>query len=121
MAKKKILLVEDDRMNREYLSQLLEDHYEVVGVATGEEALATLDQSKPDLIIVDLGLPGVDGWELARRLRGSPEWLHTPIIAVTGHVRDADTKAALAAGCSDCVAKPIHDEKLLAILARHLG
>jgi len=121
MAKKKILIVEDDQMNREYLSQLLEDDYIVVGVATGEEALEILDETAPDLIIVDLGLPGVDGCELTRRLRHSPKWLRTPIIAVTGHVRAGDTESATLAGCSDCLAKPIHDETLLALLARHLG
>lgn len=114
MTKKKILIVEDVEFNRDLLVQLLGDDFHLSLAADGKEGLekAVLDQ--PDLILMDLGLPVIDGWEATRRLKASQELRHIPIIAITSHAMSGDERKAFAAGCDDYLAKPIHEDELMA-------
>jgi len=115
-----ILIVEDVAYNRDLLVQILEDAYTLVTASTGTEALAQAAIVHPDLILLDLALPEVDGWEVARRLKANPELRHLPIIAVTAFAMPEDKKSALDAGCDDYLAKPIDEDELLACVKRYL-
>lgn len=112
MDKKKILCVEDDGLNRKLLIQLLEEDYTLVLAANGCEAVRKAVQEKPDLILMDLKLPVVDGLEATRRIKARSDLAHTPVIAVTAHGMDGDEERARAAGCDDFLLKPIHEDRL---------
>ena len=109
---KKILIVEDVEMNRDILLQLLEDDYELVVAEDGPQGLEMAAAERPDLILLDVGLPEMDGFEVTRRIRADRELKDTPIIAVTAHAMAGDREKALEVGCTDYLAKPI-DEDLL--------
>lgn len=110
----KILLVEDNEMNRDMLSRRLAlRSYEVVFAVTGEEAVQLAATSQPDLILMDLSLPVMDGWEATRRIRQAEEGKATPIIALTAHALHSDRDRALAAGCNDFDTKPVDMKRLL--------
>ena len=87
---KKILIVEDMEMNRDLLNQLLEDDYELVEAVNGREGLEMAASEKPDLILLDIGLPGMDGWEVSAKLKENDELKDIPIIAVTAHAMAGD-------------------------------
>jgi two-component system cell cycle response regulator DivK len=106
------LIVEDVELNRDLLVQLLEDDHEVMTAADGQAGLEAAARLKPDLILMDLSLPVIDGWEASRRLKADPELRHIPVIALTAHVMQGDEARARACGCDDYLAKPI-DEALL--------
>ena len=109
----KILLVEDNEMNRDMMSRWLTRWgYEVAMAVDGKEAVSRGHSDKPDLILMDLGLPKIDGYEAARCLRAADETSQIPIIAVTGHAVEADREKALAAGCDDFCAKPVNFQRL---------
>ena len=110
---KKILVVEDGEFNRDLLVQLLADEYTVVLAADGLEGLGKAELEKPDLILMDLGLPGVDGWEATRRIKASPALRRIPVVAITSHAMVGDETKARAAGCDEYVAKPIDEDVLL--------
>jgi two-component system cell cycle response regulator DivK len=110
---KKILLVEDGEFNRDLMVQLLSDEYTVVLAADGLEGLCKAELEKPDLILMDLGLPGVDGWEATRRIKTSPALRGIPVIAITSHAMVGDETTARAAGCDEYLAKPIDEDELL--------
>jgi len=119
----KILLVEDNEMNYDMLSRrLARKGYEVVIATDGEQGIEMSLTAKPDLVLMDMSLPKVDGWEAARRIRATPETASLRIIALTAHAMAADREKALAAGCDDFDTKPIDIERLLgkigALLAR---
>src|SRR3989304_82781 len=101
MEKKKILVVEDGEFNRDLLIQLLGDQYQVVVAVDGEEGVRKAEQEKPDLILMDLGLPGLDGWEATRIIKANGELKHIPVIAVTSHAMVGDERKAREAGCDD--------------------
>jgi CheY-like chemotaxis protein len=104
----KILLVEDNEMNRDMLSRRLERRgYEVVIAVDGGEGVAMARGEKPDLILMDMSLPVVDGWEATRQLKSSPETGSIPIIALTAHAMSGDREKAIEAGCDDYDTKPI--------------
>ena len=109
---KKILIVEDGEMNRDLLVQLLEDNYELVEAADGKQGLAMAAQEKPDLILLDINLPGMDGYEVTKEIRRDETLKETPIIAVTAHAMAGDEQKTLAAGCNDYLSKPIEEEEL---------
>jgi CheY-like chemotaxis protein len=110
----KILLAEDNELNRDMLSRrLLRKGYEVVLAVDGEEALAKVMTEHPDLILMDLRLPEVDGWEVTRRLKGDNSTCHIPVIAITAHAMQSDRESAFAAGCDDYDIKPIDFPRLL--------
>ncbi len=110
--KKKILIVEDVEMNRDLLVQLLEDDYELAEAADGREGLEKISSEKPDLVLLDISLPEMDGYEVTRAVRADPAIADTPIIAVTAHAMAGDEEKALEAGCNDYLTKPIDEEEL---------
>jgi CheY-like chemotaxis protein len=110
----KILLVEDNEMNRDMLSRRLQKKgYEVVLAIDGEEGVAKAQSELPALILMDMSLPGIDGWEATRRLKATPRTRSIPVIALTAHVMTSDRDKALAAGCDDFDTKPIELQRLL--------
>ena len=117
----KILIVEDVEYNRDLLVQLLEEEYEVVTAADGAAGIEAAARESPDLILMDLSLPGVDGWEATRRLKAEPETEAIPVIALTAHAMQGDEERARACGCDDYLTKPIDEDALFAKLARLLG
>ena len=117
----KILIVEDVEYNRDLLVQLLEEEYEVVTAADGAAGIEAAARERPDLILMDLSLPGVDGWEATRRLKAEPETEAIPVIALTAHAMQGDEERARACGCDDYLTKPIDEDLLFGKLARLLG
>jgi two-component system cell cycle response regulator DivK len=109
---KKILIVEDLEFNRDLLVQLLEDSYKVLTAADGAAAIAVAEREHPDLIIMDLSLPVVDGWEATRRIKADTALQHIPIIALSSHAMRGDEERARQCGCDDYLSKPL-DENLL--------
>ncbi|MCH9670844.1 MAG: response regulator [Gammaproteobacteria bacterium] len=110
----KILIVEDNEMNRDMLSRrLIRKGYDVVLAHDGEQGLALTAQAEPDLILMDMSLPVVDGWEATRRLKADPKSRSIPVIALTAHAMSEDREKALAAGCDDYDTKPVELPRLL--------
>ena len=110
----KILLVEDNEMNRDMLSRrLARKGYEVLTAVNGEEGLAGAQSGSPDLILMDMSLPVIDGWEATRRIKADPQTASIPVIALTAHAMTGDRERALAAGCDDYDTKPIEFNRLL--------
>ena len=104
---KRILLVEDQEDARRIVRDLLAvSDYELVEATTGEEGLALAERERPDLILMDIQLPGLDGYEVTRRIKGNPALNHIPIIAVTSYALSGDDQKAYAAGCNGYVTKP---------------
>ena len=118
----KILLVEDNEMNRDMLSRRLQKKgYEVVMAVDGEQGVAMAEAQAPALILMDMSLPGLDGWEATRRLKAAAGTRAIPVIALTAHAMAGDREKALAAGCDDFDTKPIELERLLAKMAALLA
>ena len=118
----KILLVEDNEMNRDMLSRRLQKQgYEVVLAVDGDEGLAKAQSENPALILMDMSLPGLDGWEATRRLKAAPDTQKIPIIALTAHAMTDDRDKALAAGCDDFDTKPVELPRLLSKMQALLG
>jgi two-component system, cell cycle response regulator DivK len=119
---KRILVVEDQEDNRQILRDLLGNAgYELVEAADGAQALAAYAKQRPDLILMDIQLPVIDGYETTRRIRADPESKGIPIIAVTSYALAGDEAKALAAGCNDYVTKPYSPRALLAKVQEHLA
>ncbi|MDW5441224.1 response regulator [Polaromonas sp. SM01] len=111
----KILLVEDNELNRDMLSRrLLRRGYEVAMAFDGSHALSAAASDRPALILMDMSLPIMDGWEATRRLKANPDLREIPVIALTAHAMEGDRQRALDAGCDDFDTKPIELERLLA-------
>ena len=122
MSGRTILLVEDNPHIRDAFTVLLEDSgYRVHAVETGAEAIRSSSNSPPDLILLDLGLPDMNGLEVARAIKLQLGAQHTRIVALTGHVLEADRDACVAAGCSGYLTKPIAAAELLAALPTYLN
>ncbi|HEU5194332.1 MAG TPA: response regulator [Methylomirabilota bacterium] len=122
----KILLVEDNEMNRDMLSRrLVKRGYDVALALDGEQGVAMARAEPPALILMDMSLPGIDGWEATRQLKAAPETQAIPVIALTAHAMAGDREKALAAGCDDFDTKPVDLTRLLekieALLARGGG
>jgi CheY-like chemotaxis protein len=110
----KILLVEDNEMNRDMLSRrLARKGFEVVMAVDGGQAVSMAESERPDLILMDMSLPVIDGWEATRRVKASATTGHIPIIALTAHAMSGDREKALGAGCNDYDTKPIEMPRLL--------
>ena len=110
----KILLVEDNEMNRDMLSRrLLRKGYEVLLAMDGGEGVAMAREKSPDLILMDMSLPVVDGWEATRRLKAEPGTRGIPVIALTAHAMAGDEEKARSAGCDDFDTKPVELPRLL--------
>ncbi|MBI3734113.1 MAG: response regulator [Chloroflexi bacterium] len=111
----KLLLVEDNEMNRDMLSRRLERRgYQVAVAVDGQEGIAKARAEMPDLILMDMSLPVLDGWEATRQLKAAPDTRAIPIIALTAHAMSGDREKALEMGCDDYDTKPIELPRLLA-------
>jgi len=111
----KILLVEDNEMNRDMLSRrLVKRGYEVVIAVDGAEGVARARSDSPDLVLMDMSLPVVDGWEATRRIKSDPVSRGIPVIALTAHAMAGDEEKALGVGCDDFDTKPVELPRLLA-------
>ena len=116
-----ILVVEDQADNRRILRDLLVNAgYELIEAESGEEAITAVTARRPDLILMDIQLPVIDGYEATRRIRTNPELKSVPIIAVTSYALAGDEAKALAAGCTAYVTKPFSPRALLAKVQEHL-
>jgi CheY-like chemotaxis protein len=110
----KILLVEDNEMNRDMLSRRLARRgFEVIVAVDGQEGLDQVSADRPELVLLDMDLPVIDGWEVARRLKSSDETRAIPVIALTAHAMVGDRDKALEAGCDDYDTKPVEFKRLL--------
>jgi two-component system, cell cycle response regulator DivK len=118
----RVLLVEDNEMNRDMLSRrLARRDYEVLVAVDGREGVVMAGSEAPDLILMDMSLPVMDGWEATRQLKASPETKAIPIIALTAHAMSGDREKAIEAGCDDYDTKPIELPRLLAKMEVLLG
>jgi len=118
----RILLVEDNEMNRDMLSRRLERNgHQVVMAMDGQQAVDSASAEKPDLILMDMSLPVLDGWEATRRLKAEATTKDIPIIALTAHAMAEDERKAREAGCDDYDTKPVELPRLLAKIATLLG
>ena len=110
----KLLLVEDNEMNRDMLSRRLRKKgYEVVIAVDGQAGVEMVGTESPDLVLLDMSLPVMDGWEVAGKLKGDPATRELPIIALTAHAMSGDREKCLEAGCDDYDTKPIEFKRLL--------
>ena len=110
----KILIVEDNPMNLDMLSRrLLRAGFQVIRAENGLLGVESARREQPDLILMDLSLPEIDGWEATRRIKSDPACQHIPVVALTAHALTSDRESALSAGCSDFDTKPIEMPRLL--------
>lgn len=110
----KILLVEDNEMNRDMLSRrLVRNGFDVIMAVNGQEGVELAASQSPDLILMDMSLPVLDGWSATQQLKGDPATAGIPVIALTAHAMESDREKALAAGCDDFDTKPIELPRLL--------
>jgi two-component system, cell cycle response regulator DivK len=110
----KILIVEDNEMNRDMLSRRLARRgYEIIMAVDGEEGIVTARAASPDLILMDMSLPVIDGWEATRRLKAEPGTRTIPVIGLTAHAMAGDREKVIEAGCDDYDTKPIELPRLL--------
>jgi DNA-binding response OmpR family regulator len=122
MSKNKLLIVDDDRNTREgYRTYLSGKGFEVRALDGGVDALEFAKSAAPDLVVLDLGLPDIDGWEVARRLKGDDETRAIPIIAFSGRSMQHEQVSALRAGCDVYLTKPCAPDKLLGAVRKLLG
>ena len=118
----KILLVEDNEMNRDMLSRRLErKEFEVVIAIDGQAGINMAASEAPDLILMDLSLPVIDGWEATRQIKANPTTQSIPVIALTAHAMAGDEQKALEAGCDDYDTKPVNFNRLLGKINNLLG
>ena len=111
----KILLVEDNEMNRDMLSRrLVKRGYDVAIALDGEQGVAMARAEAPALVLMDMSLPGIDGWEATRQLKAAPETRTIPVIALTAHAMSGDREKALVVGCDEYHTKPVQFPRLLA-------
>lgn len=117
----KILLIEDNEMNRDMLSRRLQRKgYNVLIAVDGAEGVEMAQSTRPDLILMDMSLPVLDGWEATRRLKANDQTKDIPIIAQTAHAMAGDREKCLAAGCDDYATKPVEIKELLNKIKRLL-
>ncbi len=117
----KILLVEDNEMNRDMLSRRLQRKgYDVVIAVDGEQGVSMASSERPDLILMDMSLPILDGWEATRKIKATPESQAVPVIALTAHAMAGDQERCVAAGCDDYDTKPVDFQRLVEKIRRLL-
>lgn len=117
---KKILIVEDVEMNVELLTQLLEDEYSLVVANDGGRGVELAASENPDLILMDMSLPVLDGYEATRQIKANTALNNIPVIGLSAHAMSGDAEKARAAGCDDYLTKPVNDELLFQTLERFL-
>lgn len=119
---KKILIVEDNALNMDLLIQLLEEQqYEVITAINGSEGWRLALEAKPDLILMDMKLPVMNGWETTRKIKEHELTKHIPVIGISSHAMSSDAEKAFAIGCDDYLTKPLDDMLLFEKLKQHLG
>jgi len=116
---KTILIVEDIELNIDLLAQILEDDYDILIAKDGAQGVALTEQNKPDLVLMDISLPVMDGYEATRNIRKTFQSL--PIIGLSAHAMQGDDEKAKAAGCTDYLTKPVDEDLLLRKLKEYLG
>ncbi len=121
MQRKRILLVEDSELNRDLIVQLLADEFDVLVAVDGEEGVRKAVQEKPDLVLMDLALPVLDGWEATRKIKSYQELKQIPVIAITSHAMIAEEKRAREVGCDDYLTKPIDEDALLTAIRKWIS
>jgi two-component system, cell cycle response regulator DivK len=115
----RILVVEDNEMNRDMLARRLQRRgYDVLTAADGQHGVAAALEQLPDLVLMDLSLPLIDGWQATRSIKGDQRTRHIPVIALTAHAMVTDRDAAMEAGCDDFDTKPLDFERLLEKITR---
>jgi two-component system cell cycle response regulator DivK len=121
MAGKRILVIEDHEENRRLLRDLLTSFgYELTEAVTGEEGVSAAEAERPDLILMDIQLPGIDGYQTTRRIKANPSLHEIPVIAVTSYALSGDDVKAFAAGCDAYVTKPFDPAELLEKIRKYL-
>lgn len=118
---KKILIVEDVEFNLDLLVQLLEDDYELVSARDGAAGVQLAASENPDLILMDMSLPVLDGWQATRTIKADPKISHIPVIGLSAHAMSGDRQKALDAGCTDYLTKPLDEDLLAEKLSLYLG
>jgi two-component system, cell cycle response regulator DivK len=118
----KVLLVEDNEMNRDMLSRrLIRRGFQVVFAIDGQQGIDLAHSERPDIIIMDMSLPVIDGWEATRRLKADDTTRSVPVIGLTAHAMSGDREKAIEAGCDDYDTKPVELERLIGKIERLLG
>ena len=118
----KILLVEDNEMNRDMLSRRLTRRgFEVIFAVNGQEGVELAASERPDIILMDMSLPILDGWEATRRVKAGDTTSNVPVIGLTAHAMSGDREKAIEAGCDDYDTKPVEIERLIDKIERLLG
>lgn len=118
---KRILIVEDVELNVDLLTQLLEDEYELVVANDGAAGVSMAAEAKPDLILMDMSLPVMDGYEATRQIKANDALKKIPVIGLSAHAMSGDAEKARAAGCDDYLTKPVNDELLFQKLEHFLS
>lgn len=122
MSSGRILVVEDNKDNMTLISDVLHSlDYDVLQATDGEQGIRVTSEERPDLILMDLSLPRMDGWTATRTIKADPDLQGIPVIALTAHAMVGDRERALEAGCDDYMSKPINLRELADKLARFLG
>jgi len=116
-----ILVVEDTEDNYDLIADAFEDEHDLVRAITGPEALAQAATIRPDLILLDMGLPVFDGFEVVRRLKADAELVHVPVVALTSHAMTGDREKCMEAGCDDYLSKPIDVRELRGLVEQYLA
>jgi CheY-like chemotaxis protein len=118
----KVLLVEDNDMNRDMLSRRLRRHgFEVIFAVDGQQGIDLARSERPDIILMDMSLPVIDGWEATRRVKGNEATRGVPVIGLTAHAMSGDREKAIEAGCDDYDTKPVELERLIGKIQHLLG
>jgi two-component system cell cycle response regulator DivK len=118
----KVLLVEDNEMNRDMLSRrLVRRGYEVVFAVDGQQGVDLAKSARPDIILMDMSLPVIDGWEATRRVKADDATKSVPVIGLTAHAMSGDREKAMAAGCDDYDTKPVELDRLIGKMERLLS
>ena len=117
----KILIIEDTENNRVLLTRRLKPRgYDIITAENAEKGLLLVESDQPDLVLMDVGLPGMNGWDATRQMKSNPATKHIPVIALTAHAMDGDREKAIAAGCDEYEIKPIDFNRLFEKIDRLL-
>jgi CheY-like chemotaxis protein len=118
---KTILIIEDTELNIDLLTQLLEEDYKLLVAKDGGKGVQMAEHQNPDLILMDISLPVIDGYEAIHKIRANPRLTSTPIIGLSAHAMRGDEEKAKSAGCTDYLTKPLNEDLLFNMLKKYLG